>query len=82
MSGGPRPFGHTARGIRNVFREELEKRRERRQLTSVAADPARFAEELAAFEEAMLQAILDNNLVITQQLQRAGVITDAQLPRD
>lgn len=82
MSGSPRPLGFTGKELKNLFRDEREKRRERRQLMSVAADPARMAEELAAFEETVLQVILDNNHQITQQLLSSGVITTAQLPRD
>ena len=82
MSGGPRPLGFTARALKSLFRDEREKRRERRQITSVNADPARLADELAAFEEAVLQMIMDNNREITQQLLNSGAITTAQLPND
>ena len=82
MSGSPRPLGFTGKELKDLFREEREKRRERRQLVSVAADPARLAEELAAFEETVLQLILDNNRQITSQLLNSGAITTAHLPND
>ena len=82
MSGSPRPLGYTGKELKDLFREEREKRRERRQLMSVAADPARLAEELAAFEETVLQLILDNNRQITTQLLNSGAITTDHLPHD
>ena len=45
-------------------------------------DPARLADELAAFEETVLQVVLDNNRKITEQLLSAGIVTTAQLPHD
>lgn len=80
MSSGPRPFGYTASELKSLFRDEHEKRRERRQLVSVTVDPARLADEFAAFEETVLQVILDNNRRLTEQLLSAGVVTTAQLP--
>lgn len=82
MSGGPRPLGFTARELKTMFRDEREKRRERRQLVSVSVDPARLADEFAAFEETVLQVILDNNRQLTEQLLNSGVITTDQLPHD
>jgi hypothetical protein len=82
MSGGPRPLGFTARELKSLFRDEREKRRERRQITSVTVDPARLADEFAAFEETVLQVILDNNRAITEQLLQSGAITSAHLPHD
>ena len=82
MSSGPRPLGFTASELKTFFREEREKRRERRQLVSISVDPARLADELAAFEETVLQVLLDNNRRITEQLLTAGVLTTAQLPHD
>jgi hypothetical protein len=82
MSSGPRPLGFTGGELKSLFREEREKRRERRQLVSISVDPARLADELAAFEETVLQVILDNNRRVTEQLLSAGVITAAQLPQD
>ncbi len=82
MSGGPRPLGFTAGELKTLFREEREKRRERRQLVSITVDPARLVDELAAFEETVLQVVLDNNRKITEQLLSAGVVTTAQLPHD
>jgi hypothetical protein len=82
MSSGPRPLGFTGRELKSLFRDEREKRRERRQLVSVNADPNRLADELLAFEETVLQVILDNNRQVTEQLLNAGVITTAQLPHD
>ena len=82
MSGGPRPLGFTARELKNLFRDEREKRRERRQLTSINVDPPRLAEKFAAFEETVLQVILDNNRTITEQLLNSGAVTTAQLPND
>ncbi|MDP9373345.1 MAG: hypothetical protein M3Q65_13010 [Chloroflexota bacterium] len=68
--------------MKNLFRDERERRRERRQLLSVNVDPARLADEFLAFEETVLQVILDNNRQITEQLLNAGVIATAQLPHD
>ncbi len=82
MSSGPRPLGFTGRELKNLFRDERERRRERRQLLSVNVDPARLADEFLAFEETVLQVILDNNRQITEQLLNAGVIATAQLPHD
>lgn len=82
MSSGPRPLGFTARELKILFREEREKRRERRQLLSVNVDPARLADEMLAFEETVLQVLLDNNRLLTEQLLNAGVITTEQLPHD
>jgi hypothetical protein len=82
MSGGPRPLGFTGRELKNLFRDEREKRRERMGLLSVSVDPARLADEFAAFEQTVLQIILDNNRQITEQLLKTGVITAAQLPTD
>ena len=82
MSGGPRPLGFTAGELKILFREEREKRRERRQLVSITVDPDRLADELAAFEETVLQVVLDNNRKITEQLLSAGIVTTAQLPHD
>ncbi len=82
MSGGPRPLGFTAGELKTLFREEREKRRERRQLVSITVDPARLVDEFAAFEETVLQVVLDNNRKITEQLLSAGVVTTAQLPHD
>ncbi len=82
MSSGPRPLGFTGRELKNLFRDEREKRRERRQLVSVNVDPARLADEMLAFEETVLQVILDNNRQITEQLLNAGVVTTDQLPHD
>lgn len=82
MSSGPRPLGFTGRELKSLFRDEREKRRERRQLLSVNVDPDRLADELLAFEETVLQVILDNNRAITEQLLNAGVIATAQLPHD
>lgn len=82
MSGGPRPLGFTGRELKNLFRDEREKRRERKQLVSVNVDPARLADELIAFEETVLQVILDNNRQITEQLLKSGVISASQLPTD
>ncbi len=82
MSSGPRPLGFTGRELKNLFRDEREKRRERRQLMSVNVDPARLADEMLAFEETVLQVILDNNRQITEQLLNAGVVTTDQLPHD
>ena len=82
MSGGPRPLGYTARELKNLFRDEREKRRGRRQRTSLRVDPARLADEFAAFEETVLQVILDNNRAITEQLLKSGAVTAAHLPHD
>ena len=82
MSGSPRPLGFTGKELKELFRDERERRRERRQLLTVAADPARLAEEMAAFEETVLQVILDNNRRITEQLLNSGVLTTDHLPRD
>ena len=82
MSSGPRPLGFTAGELKSQFREERERRRERRQLVSIAVDPDRLADELAAFEETVLQVVLDNNRKITEQLLSAGIVTTAQLPHD
>ena len=82
MSGSPRPLGFTGKELKELFRDERERRRERRQLMTVAADPARLAEEMAAFEETVLQVILDNNRRITEQLLNSGVLTTDHLPRD
>ena len=82
MSGGPRPLGFTARELKNLFRDEREKRRERRQITSISVDTARLADEFAAFEETVLQVILDNNRAITEQLLKTGAITTEHLPHD
>ena len=82
MSGGPRPLGFTGRELKNLFRDEHEKRRERKQLVSVNVDPARLADEFAAFEETVLQVILDNNRQITEQLLKSGVISAEHLPND
>ena len=82
MSGSPRPLGFTGRELKSLFRDEREKRRERRQLTSINVDPARLADEFAAFEETVLQVILDNNRTITEQLLNSGAVTTAQLPND
>ena len=82
MSSGPRPLGFTGRELKNLFRDEREKRRERRQLVSVNVDPARLADEMLAFEETVLQVLLDNNRQITEQLLNAGVVTTDQLPHD
>lgn len=82
MSSGPRPLGFTGKELKNLFRDEREKRRERRGLTSVTADPARLADEFAAFEESVLQLVLDNNRQITEQLLNSGVLTTAHLPND
>ena len=82
MSGGPRPLGYTAQELKNLFRDEREKRRERRQLTSLMVDPARLADEFAAFEDTVLQVILDNNRAITEQLLKSGAVTAAHLPHD
>ena len=82
MSSGPRPLGFTGRELKSLFRDEREKRRERRQLLSVTVDPDRLADELLAFEETVLQVILDNNRAITEQLLNAGVVATAQLPHD
>lgn len=82
MSSGPRPLGFTAKEMKNLFRDEREKRRERRQLISVNVDPERLADEMLAFEETVLQVILDNNRQITEQLLNAGIITTDQLPHD
>ena len=82
MSSGPRPLGFTGRELKTLFRDEREKRRERRQLLSVNVDPDRLADEFLAFEETVLQVILDNNRVITEQLLNSGAITAAQLPHD
>ncbi len=82
MSSGPRPLGFTGRELKTLFRDEREKRRERRQLLSVNVDPNRLADEFLAFEETVLQVILDNNRAITEQLLNAGVVTAEQLPHD
>jgi len=82
MSGGPRPLGFTGRELKNLFRDEREKRRERKQLVSVNVDPARLADEFVAFEETVLQVILDNNRQITEQLLKSGVISAEHLPND
>lgn len=82
MSSGPRPLGFTGKELKNLFRDEREKRRERKGLVSVTVDPARLADEMLAFEETVLQVLLDNNRAITEQLLNAGVITSAQLPHD
>ena len=82
MSSGPRPLGFTAGELKSLFRDEREKRRERRQLVSISVDPSRLADEFAAFEETVLQVLLDNNRRITEQLLSAGVITTEQLPHD
>ena len=82
MSGGPRPLGFTGRELKNLFRDEREKRRERRQLVSLSVDPANLADEFAAFEETVLQVILDNNRQITEQLLKSGVIAAEHLPTD
>jgi hypothetical protein len=82
MSGGPRPLGFTGRELKNLFRDEREKRRERKQLVSVNVDPARLADEFVAFEETVLQVILDNNRQITEQLLKSGVISAEHLPTD
>src|SRR6476661_8775505 len=77
MSSGPRPLGFTGKELKSLFRDEREKRRERRQLTSINVDPARLADEFAAFEETVLQVLLDNNRQITEQLLKSGAITAA-----
>ena len=82
MSSGPRPLGFTGKELKTLFRDEREKRRERKGLVSVNVDPARLADEMLAFEETVLQVLLDNNRAITEQLLNAGVITTAQLPHD
>jgi len=82
MSGGPRPLGFTGRELKNLFRDEREKRRERKQLVSVNVDPTRLADEFIAFEETVLQVILDNNRQITEQLLKSGIISASQLPTD
>lgn len=82
MSSGPRPLGFTGSELKAMFRDERERRRERRQLVSVTVDPARLTDEMAALEETMLQVLLDNNRRITEQLLSAGVIASAQLPHD
>jgi hypothetical protein len=82
MSGGPRPLGFTGRELKNLFRDEREKRRERKQLVSVNVDATRLADEFAAFEETVLQVILDNNRQITEQLLKSGVISAEHLPND
>lgn len=81
MTTGPRPLGLTASELKSLFRDEREKRRERRQLVSVLVDSERLTDELAAFEETILQLLLDNNRKITEQLLSAGVLTSAQLPQ-
>lgn len=80
MAASPRPLGLSASELKTLFREEREKRRERRQLMSVMVDPGRLTDELAAFEETVLQLLLDNNRRITEQLLGAGVMTSEQLP--
>ena len=82
MSGGPRPLGFTGKELKNLFRDEREKRRERKQLVSVNVDATRLADEFIAFEETVLQVILDNNRQITEQLLKSGAITADQLPND
>ncbi|MFN8539223.1 MAG: hypothetical protein U0232_17330 [Thermomicrobiales bacterium] len=74
----PDPLGYTHGTQEPLPRLAAHKRRERRQITSVNADPARLADELAAFEETVLQVILDNNRAITEQLLKSGAITAAQ----
>jgi hypothetical protein len=82
MSSGPRPFGFTAAELKRAFGDELEKRRERRNLMTAAAKPENIAEELKAFQETVLQVMLDNNRRITEQLLAAGVINTSHLPTD
>lgn len=80
MTASPRPLGLTASELKTLFREEREKRRERRQLVSVMVDAERLTDELAAFEETVLQLLLDNNRKITEQLLAAGIINAEHLP--
>lgn len=80
MTASPRPLGLTASELKTLFREEREKRRERRQLVSVMVDTERLTDELAAFEETVLQLLLDNNRKITEQLLTAGIINSEHLP--
>lgn len=80
MTASPRPLGLTASELKTLFREEREKRRERRQLVSVMVNAERLTDELAAFEETVLQLLLDNNRKITEQLLAAGIINAEHLP--
>lgn len=80
MTASPRPFGLTASELKTLFREEREKRRERRQLVSVMVNAERLTDELAAFEETVLQLLLDNNRKFTEQLLAAGVVSTEHLP--
>lgn len=80
MTASPRPLGLTASELKALFREEREKRRERRQLVSVMVDAERLTDELTAFEETVLQLLLDNNRKITEQLLAAGIISSEHLP--
>ncbi len=82
MSGGPRPLGFTGRELKSLFRDEREKRRERKGLMSLNVDPNNLADEFAAFEETVLQVILDNNRQITEQLLQNGALTAEHLPND
>jgi len=82
MSGGPRPLGFTGRELKSLFRDEREKRRERKGLMSLNVDRNNLADEFAAFEETVLQVILDNNRQITEQLLQNGALTAEHLPND